>query len=73
MCGQVERDYDRGAGPELLPQFALGVLMSLGDHRTVQMQQGAINGTFRVCGLENCAGDLFERVIGDGARRVRVG
>ena len=72
-----ERDYDRCAGPELLPQpcqqFALGVLTSLGDHRTVQMQQGAISGTFRVCGLENHAGDLFERVIGDDARRVRVG
>src|SRR6516164_4786886 len=37
------------------------------------MQQGTINGTFRVCALENHAGDLFERVIGDDARRVRVG
>src|SRR6516165_5200044 len=37
------------------------------------MQQGTINWTFRVCDLENHAGDLFERVIGDDARRVRVG
>ena len=61
---QVERDYDRGAGPELLPQpcqqFALGVLLGLGDHRAVQVQQGTVNGTFPVCGLENHADDLFE-------------
>ena len=74
---QVQGDDDRHVraqhAPQPSQQFAFAVLVAVDDHRAVQMQQYAVDRLLPLGRLEHQAADLFERVVGDDARRVGIG